>query len=212
MAVSDGQTQEIKEVLENIDADDIIYRNLHAPQFETLKGRENAEKSWQNKTDWPITIQNSQPVIILHDEEKVYIFFETYSEGLIIHRPVAKTNGREVFCRTYSIMPAGPGAKYSIPSTAQYQPSIMEKSLREFIGDWVEYVDGKRNIRIEPSIDFVNMDWRFDRATYKHKTKSDNLLEKMKTKLEAEFSVIIAITYNRPAEHHFTIRSIQWSK
>jgi hypothetical protein len=214
LRVSPEQGQEIKETLEDIDASDFVYRNLGAAQFEPLKGRENAEKSWRNKTDWPIVIQDNAPVFILHDEEKVYIFFQTYSKGLEtvtvdLSEQVPKTTGREIFCRKYSIMPSGPGPLYSIPQDALYRPSIMEKSLREFIGDWTEYINGRRNVRIEPSIEFNN-DWKFDRETYKYKTKKDNLLEKLKEKLEGEFPIKMSILYNRPGEGHFTIRNIQW--
>jgi hypothetical protein len=214
LRVSPEQGQEIKETLEDIDASDFVYRNLRAAQFEPLKGRENAEKSWRNKTDWPIVIQDNAPVFILHDEEKVYIFFQTYSKGMEtvtvdLSEQVPKTTGREIFCRKYSIMPSGPGPLYSIPQDALHRPSIMEKSLREFIGDWTEYINGRRNVRIEPSIEFTR-DWNFDRETYKYKTKKDNLLEKLKEKLEGEYRIKMSILYNRPGEGHFTIRTIQW--
>jgi hypothetical protein len=154
------------------------------------------------------------PVFILHDEEKVYIFFQTYSAGLetvsiSLSEHVPKTTGREIFCRKNPIMPSGPGPLYSIPQEALYRPSIMEKSLRDFIGDWTEYINGRRNVRIEPSIEFTK-DWKFDRETYKYKTKADNLLENLKEKLEAEYRIKMSILYNRPGEGHFTIRSIQW--
>jgi hypothetical protein len=214
LRVSPEQVQEIKETLEDIDDNDLRYRNLHTSQWVPLKGRENAEKSWRNKTNWPTIIQDNVPVFILHDEEKVYIFFQTYSAGLetvsiSLSEHVPKTTGREIFCRKYSIMPSGPGPLYSIPEDALHRPSIMEKSLREFIGDWTEYINGRRNVRIEPSIEFTK-DWKFDRETYKYKTKADNLLENLKEKLEAEYRIKMSILYNRPGEGHFTIRSIQW--
>jgi hypothetical protein len=94
---------------------------------------------------------------------------------------------------------------------AQLRPSVMESSLDNTIGDWVDWLEGRRTTRPEQRVEF-GATFRMDRASYKHKNSESNRLEGIRAKLEEKYGVHINILYNAFGKEHFTIRSIEWTK
>ncbi len=89
----------------------------------------------------------------------------------------------------------------------------MESALDNTIGDWVDWLDGRRTTRPQQCVAF-DASFRMDRASYKHKNSKSNVLESIRERLEVKHGVDIKIHYNAFSKEQaeFTIRSIEWEK
>ena len=214
LQINDAQKEELTGDLEDLTIDSICARDLCKITFGS-DGPARAADSWTNKKVFPIRVQRGEEkkFIILYDTKHAYILFETWAEGDQPKKVAPHTTKREIFCITHAVYPAGPQTGYTIPKDAQLKPSLMESALDNTIGDWVDWLDGRRTTRPEQCVTF-GADFRMDRASYKHKNSKSNGLEKIRERLEAKHGVDIKIHYNAFSKEQaeFTIRSIEWEK
>jgi hypothetical protein len=212
LQLTEEQEVELREALASMEADSFHTANLCKPTFGT-DGPERATDSWMNKKAFPIRIQRGdyKPFTVLYDTRRVYLLCETYADGPQPKKVAPQTTKREIFCITQVVIPSAGTTGYHIPMEAQLRPSVMESSLDNTIGDWVDWLEGRRTTRPEQRVEF-GATFRMDRASYKHKNSESNRLEGIREKLEEKYGVHINILYNAFGKEHFTIRSIEWTK